>query len=79
MTLEITNKPYPVKVREGKNYFICSCKLTKKQPFCDGAHADTDNQPHMYKAEETKEVYFCGCKESKKFPFCDGSHNNLII
>ena len=77
MTNENTNKPYPVKVREGKNYFICSCKLTKRQPFCDGAHIDTDNQPYMYKAEETKEIYFCGCKESKNFPFCDGTHNNI--
>ena len=47
------------------------------QPFCDGAHIDTDNQPYMYKAEETKEIYFCGCKESKNFPFCDGTHNNI--
>ena len=60
MTDENTNKPYLIKVREGKNYFICSCKLTKRQPFCDGAHIDTDNQPFMYKAEETKEIYFCG-------------------
>ena len=51
MTDKNTNKPYPVKVREGKNYFICSCKLTKRQPFYDGAHIDTDNQPYMYKAE----------------------------
>ena len=77
MTNENTNKPYPVKVREGKNYFICSCKLTKKQPFCDGAHIDTDNQPYIYKAEKTKETYFCGCKESKNFPFCDGTHEIL--
>ena len=77
MTKENTNKPYPIKVREGKRYFICSCKLTKKQPFCDGSHIDTDNQPYMYTAEENKEVYFCGCKKSKNFPFCDGSHNNL--
>ncbi|RPH06047.1 MAG: CDGSH iron-sulfur domain-containing protein [Alphaproteobacteria bacterium TMED93] len=77
MTEQNTNKPYPTKVREGKRYFICSCKLTKKQPFCDGSHVDTDNQPYMYTAEENKEVYFCGCKKSTNFPFCDGSHNNL--
>ena len=77
MTNENTNKLYPVKVREGKNYFICSCKLTKRQPFFDGGHIDADNQSYMYKAEETKEIYFCGCKESKNFPFCDGTHNNI--
>ena len=36
MTNENTNKTYPIKVRERKNYFICSCKLTKTQPFCYG-------------------------------------------
>ena len=58
MTKENTNKPYPIKVREGKRYFICSCKLTKKQPFCDGSHIDTDNQPYMYTAEENKKYIF---------------------
>ena len=77
MLNENTNKSYLVRVGEGKNNFICSCNLTKRQPFCDGAHIDTDNQPYMYKAEETKEIYFCGCKESKNFPFCDGTHNNI--
>ena len=79
MTDENTNKPYPVKVKEGKNYFICTCKLTKRQPFCDGAHIDTDNQPYMYKAEETKVIYFCGYKDSKNFPFFDGIHNNFKL
>ena len=77
MTDENTNKSYPVKVREAKNYFICWCKLTKSQLFCDGAHIDTENQPYMYKAEETKEIYFCGCKGSKNLPFCDGTHEIL--
>ena len=79
MTNGNTNKPYPVKVKEGKNYFICTCKLTKRQPFCDGAHIDTDNQPYMYKAEETKVIYFCGYKDSKNFPFFDGIHNNFKL
>ena len=78
MSNENTNKPYLVKVREGKNYFICSCKLTKRQPFCDGAHIDTDSQPYMYKSEATKEIYFCGCKESKNPLFCNETHNNNI-
>ncbi|MBV68872.1 MAG: glutamate synthase [Pelagibacterales bacterium] len=77
MTKENTNKPYPVDVREGKRYFICSCKLTKKQPFHDGSHIDTDAHPYMYVGKENKEAYFCGCKLSKDFPLCDGSHNNL--
>ena len=77
MTKENTNKPYLVEIRKGKRYFVCSCKLTKIQPFCDGSHINTDAQPHMYVGKENKEVYFCGCKLSQDFPFCDGSHNNL--
>ena len=77
MNKENTDKPYLEKVKEDKTYFICSCKLTKKQPFCDGSNLDTDNLPYIFKSEETKEVYFCGCKKSKSFPFCDGTHNEL--
>ena len=69
--------PIGVNVLEGNSYYWCTCGLSTKQPFCDGAHVETDNQPYMYKAEKTKEVYFCGCKKSKNFPLCDGSHNNL--
>ena len=43
MSEENTNKPYPIRVREGKRYFICSCKLTKKQPFCDGSYNNISN------------------------------------
>ena len=69
MTIENTNKTISIKVREGKRYFICSCKLTKKQPFCDGAHVDTDNQPYMYTAEENKEVYFVVVKNLRTSHF----------
>ena len=51
MSNENTNKSYLVRVGEGKNNFICSCNLTKRQPFCDGARVDTDNQPYMYETE----------------------------
>ena len=75
MNQEDTNNLYPIKVREGKIYFTCSCKLTKKQPFCIGAHLDNDNQPYIYKA---KEIYFFGAKETKNFLLCDESHYDLI-
>ena len=65
------DNPIGVDVVEGKSYFWCTCGKSLKQPFCDGAHIDTDNQPYMYKAEETKEIYFCGGKESKNSPFYD--------
>ena len=30
--------PYKVKVEKDKTYFWCSCGVSQKQPFCDGAH-----------------------------------------
>ena len=30
--------PYKVKVEKGKIYSWCTCGLSNKQPFCDGAH-----------------------------------------
>ena len=78
MSQENTNKPYPIKVGEGKSYFICSCKLTKNQPFCDGSHHKTKKTPYKFDCQNSEEVYFCGCKLSKNFPLCDGSHNSLV-
>ena len=31
-------KSQSFKVDETKEYFICSCKLTKNPPYCDGSH-----------------------------------------
>lgn len=69
--------PYSVDVVEGKNYAWCSCGLSQKQPFCDGAHKDTGMTPVVWKADESKTVWLCGCKHSKKAQFCDGSHSSL--
>ena len=75
---EIAQKaPYKVDVQEGKTYFWCSCGKSAKQPFCDGAHKDTEFEPVAYKAEKDGEVYFCGCKATAKVPLCDGAHNKL--
>lgn len=70
-------KPYLVEVREGKTYFWCRCGLSKKQPFCDGSHKDTEFEPLKWKADESCELLFCACKHTKEQPFCDGTHNQL--
>ncbi len=68
-------KPYYLMtVKAGKTYWWCSCSFSKKQPFCDGSHTETDKRPISYEATEDKDVYFCGCKNTKNPPFCDGSH-----
>ncbi|KAL9657510.1 hypothetical protein ABK040_016775 [Willaertia magna] len=73
--------PFKVKLEEGKKYSWCTCGLSQKQPFCDGAHKGKttlrslkfDATPELAK----EEVYLCGCKQTKNPPFCDGSHCNL--
>jgi CDGSH-type Zn-finger protein len=76
--------PFKIEVEAGKKYFWCSCGLSAKQPFCDGAHkayknADGTSQMKsvVFEATETKTVYFCGCKNSKNGVLCDGSHSSL--
>jgi CDGSH-type Zn-finger protein len=67
--------PNMVDVTAGKNYFWCACGLSKKQPFCDGAHSGTGIAPVVYKATESKKVFFCDCKATQNAPLCDGSHS----
>ena len=70
-------KPYLVEVKQGKSYFWCACGLSKKQPFCDGSHKDTEFEPLKWVADESGEKLFCACKHTKGQPICDGSHNQL--
>ena len=72
-----SNRPYPVKVKLGSNYFWCSCGKSENQPFCDGSHAGSDYSPQKLTAEKTGTVYLCGCKKTSNSPFCNGSHNSL--
>jgi len=69
--------PYPVDVEAGKTYFWCACGKSSNQPFCDGAHQDTEFLPMKFEADEAKTMYFCGCKMSAGKPLCDGSHSKL--
>jgi quercetin dioxygenase-like cupin family protein/CDGSH-type Zn-finger protein len=70
-------KPCLVSVEAGKTYFWCTCGRSQTQPFCDGAHKDTDFLPLKWKAEESGEKLFCACKHTRSQPFCDGAHNSL--
>jgi len=74
-----SNRPYPVEVKLGSNYFWCSCGKSENQPFCDGSHAGSDYSPQKLTAEKTGTVYLCGCKKTSNSPFCDGSHNSLNL
>ena len=69
--------PFEVEVVEGRKYFWCACGRSKKQPFCDGSHADSGFQPVKYEAKRSGKKFFCGCKRTNNKPFCDGSHSAL--
>jgi len=69
--------PFAVEVETGKDYYWCSCGLSKGQPFCDGSHKGTTFTPQKFTAEENKTVYFCGCKQSATGMLCDGTHKKL--
>jgi len=68
--------PYKIKVEKGKTYFWCSCGLSQKQPFCDGAHKKEGKFKSVkFLSTESEELDFCGCKISDRPPFCDGTHS----
>eukprot|EP00292_Cryptomonas_paramecium_P019075 CAMPEP_0113670154 /NCGR_PEP_ID=MMETSP0038_2-20120614/4978_1 /TAXON_ID=2898 /ORGANISM="Cryptomonas paramecium" /LENGTH=118 /DNA_ID=CAMNT_0000586137 /DNA_START=10 /DNA_END=366 /DNA_ORIENTATION=+ /assembly_acc=CAM_ASM_000170 len=76
MTEPVSARLFPAftAVEKGKTYYWCSCGLSAKQPFCDGAHKGTPFTPVKYEATETKRVLFCMCKKTGNAPLCDKTH-----
>ena len=68
--------PYVQHETPGKKAW-CSCGLSQKQPFCDGAHKGTGMAPKIVDITEEKSYAWCGCKQTKNPPFCDGSHSQI--
>ena len=58
----------------GKTYAWCACGKSENQPWCNGAHADSEFTPNVFKAEKSKDAAICMCKQTKNPPYCDGSH-----
>jgi CDGSH iron-sulfur domain-containing protein 3 len=58
-------------------YWWCACGLSKKQPFCDGAHQGTGFAPKKVEITEAKKTAWCACKHTANAPFCDGAHKRL--
>lgn len=69
-------KPYSIELDAG-TYHWCACGRSKKQPFCDGSHQQTDITPIEFKVKNKETVWLCGCRQSVNKPMCDGSHKNL--
>ncbi len=73
----MTSTPIEVNLEADKKYCWCTCGLSAKEPFCDGAHktAATDKRSlHFYVDAPTKAL-LCVCKKTQTPPYCDGSHN----
>ncbi len=70
--------PYKVELEEGQKYAFCTCGLSDKQPYCNGAHKEADVfKPNVFVAEKTETAFLCGCKQTGNAPRCDGSHKSL--
>lgn len=69
--------PFAVEVEAGKEYYWCTCGESKKQPFCDGSHEETEFTPMAFTPEKSGKAFLCGCKKSKNPPYCDGEHSKL--
>ncbi|CAD2214510.1 glutamate synthase domain protein [Angomonas deanei] len=78
-------KPYYTALEKDKEYYWCTCGLSAKQPFCDGAHKkynekhNTELKPLKFKADATGKKLLCGCKNTEKGPYCDLSHIGVIF
>lgn len=72
--------PTQVHVEAGKTYSWCTCGLSEKITFCDGAHKQVEGMPYRslkVTFEKEQDVWLCNCKHTKNPPFCDGSHKHL--
>ncbi len=69
--------PISVELEAGKRYVWYACGRSKKQPFCDGSHSQTDLKPVLFTAEHSETAYLCCCKQTGSRPFCDGTHGKL--
>ena len=70
--------PYKVVLDEGQKYAFCTCGLSEKQPYCDGAHKEAGElKPKVFVAEKSGEMFLCGCKRTGAAPYCDGTHKTI--
>ena len=71
--------PIAVELEAGQMYHFCTCGLSQKQPFCDGAHKTSDLglKSHKFVAEKTGTAWLCMCKHTGNTPFCDGTHSKV--
>ena len=69
--------PCIIELEKGKEYWWCTCGLSKSQPFCDGSHQGTDFQPMAFVADKSGKRGLCACKQTQNPPYCDGAHKDI--
>ena len=73
----MSKQPHTIELEAEKTYFWCTCGLSEKQPFCDGAHKGSGLKSLPFQVDAPTTAYLCSCKETKTPPYCDGSHNSI--
>ena len=71
------NKPIAVTLKQGEEYYFCTCGRSSNQPFCDGSHKGTFFTPKVFISDKDEEAYLCQCKYTSNAPFCDGTHKKF--
>ncbi|DAB41396.1 MAG TPA: hypothetical protein CFH81_00665 [Sulfurovum sp. UBA12169] len=70
-------QPIKTSLKEGEEYYFCTCGRAKTQPFCDGSHKGTSFKPMKFTAKATTQKWMCACKHTGNPPYCDGSHQRF--
>jgi len=55
-------QPIKTSLKEGEEYYFCTCGRAKTQPFCDGSHKGTSFKPMKFTAKATTQKWMCACK-----------------
>ncbi len=71
------SKPIAVNLKQGEEYYFCTCGRSSNQPFCDGSHKGTSFTPKAFTADKNEEAYLCACKHTSNAPYCDGTHKQF--